>query len=177
MQGNVILSAVAAMMLLLLGTFSMRLEAWAQAQEPQQQKSLTQLSSSIATKVIRSKVTDIENTVKSALKSYAAAIDVRYMELESFNRTQIPLATSNNTGVAPVVVNPTAYADAQNLIAKAQGQLQSLSQIANLQQADLIAKVQIGLIALKNLIDRKAPYDLLEDVVESPIVNNLEQLS
>jgi hypothetical protein len=112
MQGNVILSAVAAMMLLLLGTFSMRLEAWAQAQEPKQQKSLTQLSSSIATKVIRSKVTDIENTVKSALKSYAAAIDVRYIELESFNRTQIPLATSNNTGVAPVVVNQTAYADA-----------------------------------------------------------------
>jgi hypothetical protein len=177
MSSNLILAAVAAMMLLLTGAFSLSLEALAQVQKPQQQKLLIQSSSSTATTDIRSKATDIENTVKSALKSYATAIDVRYMELDSFNRTQIPPATSNNTGVAPLVVNQTAYADTQNLIAKAENQLQSLSQIANLQQADLIAKVQIGLTALKNLIDRKAPYDLLEDVVESPIMNNLGQLS
>ncbi len=176
MPSNVILSAVAAMMLLLTGAFSISLEALAQAQEPQQPKLLIQ-SLSIATTDIRSKATDIENTVKSALKSYATAIDVRYIELDSFNRSQIPPATSNNTGGAPLVVNQTAYADTQNLIAKAQDQLQSLSQIANPQQANIIAKVQIGLTSLKNLVDRKAPYDLLEDVVESPIINNLEQLS
>ncbi len=174
---TVILSAVAAIVLLLMGASSVDLESWAQAQEQQHESLTSPSSSSTSSTDIRSKATEIENTVKSALKSYAIAIDVRYIEVDFFNRTQVPQSTSNNTGVAPVVVNQTAYAEAQDMIAKAQNQLQLLSPIASPQQADLIAKVQIGLTALKNLIDRKAPYDLLEDIVESPIVNNLQQLS
>lgn len=67
--------------------------------------------------------------------------------------------------------------DALNMIAKAQSQLQSLSQTANPQQATLVAKVQGGVEALKTLMERKAPINLAEDVAQSPIVNNLRQLS
>lgn len=163
---TVLLSAIFAMAVLLLGASSSAttIKAWAQAP-----------SSSSGGGDIKSKAQDVENTVISALKSYATAVGARYIELDLLNRTQVP--PSNATEGVPTVVNQTAYTEAQNMIAKAQDQLQALSLTATPQQAALIAKVQGGIEALKTLIDRKAPFNLTEDIAQSPIVNNLRQLS
>lgn len=160
---TMLLSAIFAMAVLLLGASSSAIsaKAWAQA----------------STGDIKSKAKEVENTVISALKSYATAIGAKYIDLDLL--AQAPPTTGNNTvgGGVPTVVNQTAYTDALNMIAKAQNQLQSLSQTANPQQATLVAKVQGGVEALKTLMDRKAPINLAEDVAQSPIVNNLRQLS
>lgn len=116
------------------------------------------------------------DTVISALKSYATAVGAKYIDLDLL--TKVPPTTGNNTGGGvTTVVNQTAYTDAMNMIAKAQSQLQSLSQTANPQQAILIAKAQGGVEALKTMIERKAPFNITEDIAQSPIVNNLWQLS
>ncbi|AIF85436.1 hypothetical protein NTE_03408 [Candidatus Nitrososphaera evergladensis SR1] len=159
---TILLSAIFAMAVLLLGASSSAISAKAWAQAP--------------TADIKSKAKEIENTVISALKSYATGIGAKYIDLDLL--TQAPPTTGNNTGGGvPTVVNQTAYTDAMNMIAKAQNQLQSLSQTANPQQATLIAKAQGGVEALKTLMERKAPINLAEDVAQSPIVNNLRQLS
>ncbi len=163
-QRMVLLSAIFAMAVLLLGVSSSAttMKAWAQA------------SSSGGD--IKTKAKDVENTVISALKSYATAIGAKYIELDLLNSTQVPSSNATQGGV-PTVVNQTAYSDAQNMIAKAQSQLQALSQSANPQQAMQIAKVQGGLESFKTLVERKAAFNLVEDIVQSPIVNNLRQLS
>src|SRR5690348_13359498 len=161
---TVLLSAIFAMAVLLLGASSSAttIKVWAQAP-------------SSAGEDIKSKAKDVENTVISALRSYASAVGARYIELDLLNRTQVPPSNATEGGV-PTVVNQTAYTDAQKMITKAQDQLQSLLQTATPQQAAPIAKVQGGVEALKTLIDRKAPFNLTEDIAQSPIVNNLRQL-
>lgn len=167
----ILLPAIVVVMLLTIGTMSSAttVKAWAQGQQQQ----LPAVQSS--TGDIKSKAKDVENTVISALKAYATAVGAKYIDLDLL--TQVPPTSGNNTGGVPTVVNQTAYTDALNMITKAQAQLQSLSQTANPQQATLIAKAQGGVEALKTLIAGKAPFNLTEDIAQSPIVNNLRQLS
>jgi hypothetical protein len=169
MKNTTLLFASLAVAVLLLGasSFTITTKARAQASSPSQ----TQTASGD----IKSKAKDTENTVISSLKAYADAIDAKFIESDLFNKTT--LASSNITGGIPTVVNQTAYKDAKDMITKAHSQLQSMLQIAKLDQAIQIAKVQGGLEALKNIVERKAPFNLAEDIVQSPIVNNLRQLS
>ena len=141
-------------------------------------KAWAQTTSSSSTGDIKSKAKEVENTVISALKSYATAIGAKYIDLDLL--ANAPSASSNNTAVgggAPTVVNQTAYSDAKNLISKAQDQLQAMAQSASPQQATTLAKAQGGIEALKTLIEGKAPFNLAEDIAQSPIVNNLHQVS
>lgn len=175
---RVLLPAIVMVMLVIFGAVSSATtagKAWAQGQQQQPQAA----QSSTSGGDIKSKAKEVENTVISALKSYATAIGARYIELDFFNRTQMPPASANNTGAAPTIVNQTAYTDAQNMITKAQDQLQSLLQTSTNtpQQSIQIAKIQGGVEALKALIESKAPFNLAEDIVQSPIVNNLRQIS
>jgi hypothetical protein len=63
------------------------------------------------------------------------------------------------------------------MLTKAQDQLNSISQTANLQQATRIARIQGGMDALQSLMQSKAPFNLAEDVVHSPIISNLRRIS
>jgi hypothetical protein len=48
--------------------------------------------------------------------------------------------------------------------------------VVNASSPHHIVEVQSGLIMFKNLIDKKAPYNLAEDVVQSPILNHLNEI-
>ena len=123
----------------------------------------------------RSLALHMQNAVVNALKSYAAALGEKYTEGEhsSMNITIKDVINANNS--SPIKSNGD-YEKAQKHASDAQLLFVELIPILNASSPHHVIEVQSGLIMFKTLIDKKAPYNLAEDVVQSPILNHLREV-
>jgi hypothetical protein len=123
----------------------------------------------------RSLALHMNNAVIQSLKDYASALGEKYIEGEH-SQKNITVQDVINANESRTIKNDEAYTNAQKHASDAQLLFVELIPVVNASSPHHIVEVQSGLIMFKNLIDKKAPYNLAEDVVQSPILNHLNEI-
>lgn len=123
----------------------------------------------------RSLALHMQNTVINALKSYAAALGQKYIEAEH-SGMNITIQDVINANTSSPILSEGDYVKAQKHASDAQLLFVELIPLLNASSPHHIVEVQSGLIMFKNLIDKKAPYNLAEDAVQSTILNHLNEI-
>jgi hypothetical protein len=123
----------------------------------------------------RSLALHMNNAVIQALKDYATALGEKYVEGEHSQRN-VTIQDVINANESSLIKNEESYTNAQKHASDAQLLFVELIPLVNSSSPHDIVEVQSGLMMFKNLIDKKAPYNLAEDVVQSPILNHLNEV-
>jgi hypothetical protein len=117
----------------------------------------------------------MNNAVIQSLKDYATALGEKYVEGEH-SQMNITIQDVVNANQSSEIKDEKAYTNAQKHASDAQLLFVELIPLVNASSPHHIVEVQSGPIMFKNLIDKKAPYNLAEDVVQSPILNHLNEI-
>jgi hypothetical protein len=123
----------------------------------------------------RSLAIHMHNAVKDALISYAAALGERYVEAEHPGMN-VTIQDVVNANTSSPIKSEADYAKALKHAGDAQLLFVELIPLLNTTSPHHVVEIQSGLIMLKNLMDRKAPYNLAEDAVQSWILNHLKEV-
>src|SRR6476659_8807237 len=123
----------------------------------------------------RSLALHMQNAVVNALKSYAVALGEKYTEGEH-SGTNITIKDVINANTSSPIKSEEDYVKAQKHASDAQLLFIELIPLLNASSPHHVIEIQSGLAMFKTLIDKKAPYNLAEDVVQSPILNHLREV-
>ena len=117
----------------------------------------------------------MHNAVKDALKSYAAAPGDQYIEAEHPGMN-VTVKQVINANTSSPIKSEADYAKALKHVSDAQLLFVELVPLINTTSPHHVVEIQSGLIMLKNIMDKKAPYNLAEDVVQSWILNHVKDV-
>jgi hypothetical protein len=109
------------------------------------------------------------------LKSYAVALGEKYTEGEH-SGTNITIKDVINANTSSPIKSEEDYVKAQKHASDAQLLFVELIPLLNASSPHHVIEIQSGLIMFKSLVDKKAPYNLAEVVVQSPILNHLNEV-
>ena len=123
----------------------------------------------------RSLALHMQNAVVNGLKSYADALGEKYIEGEH-SGMNITVKDVINANTSSPIKSEEDYVKAQKHASDAQLLFIELIPLLNASSPHHVIEIQSGLAMFKTLIDKKAPYNLAEDVVQCPILNHLREV-
>lgn len=123
----------------------------------------------------RSLALHMQNAVVNALHDYAVALGEKYTEGEH-SGTNITVKDVINANTSSPIKSEEDYVKAQKHASDAQLLFIELIPLLNASSPHHVIEIQSGLAMFNTLVDKKAPYNLAEDVVQSPILNHLREV-